>query len=100
MRKGAYERMAAYSLPNRDDVTLYRVRWPGKRLNRRGNSWVLENGSTTIELDPHQAEVAQWVLSRDLFCRQDVIEAFPAARPEGLSESLARLGRIDVIEEI
>jgi ribosomal protein L16 Arg81 hydroxylase len=93
-----------YDLPglieNADEA--YRVKGRGMRLVSQGGRYglVKEGSRQAIEVPAAvQAQVA-WVLERERFTRQGLLEAFPAEPPQALDKLLGDLGRMGLVEPV
>lgn len=100
MRQGAFERVADFNLPARDDAGRFRVRWRRKQLQPNGNGWQLTGDGATVELDEGENEIAEWALARDFFSTRAFRQAFESRDPQKLASLLEKMQRIGLVERI
>jgi hypothetical protein len=98
----AFERESTFRFPRRGRPAAFRVRWPGRRLERNAEGCRLSgaDGAGLLTLDSSEAEVAAWIYERDLFLLDELGNAFAAANPEALRELLARLQGVGLLERL
>lgn len=89
-----------YSLPNRDEANLYRVRWHAAGIVKRGADWQLMAAGGMHALTAEELEFANWVLDRDYFSADGFARSFPSHTPEDLETVTARLSEIGLIERL
>ncbi len=100
MGKAAFERVADFNLPARDDAGRFRVRWLRKRMQRDGEGWQLTGEGVTLALDDEEARTARWILERDFFSTRALRQAFDNLDPGRVANLLERMQRAGLVERI
>lgn len=98
--KSAFERVADFNLPARDDAGRFRVRWRRKELHRNGEGWQLIGDGAPLALKEDEGRAAAWVLERDFFSTRAFRQAFEDMESNQLGNLLEQLQRAGLIERI
>ena len=100
LAKTAYERVADFNLPARDDAGRFRVRWRRKRLENANGGWHLVGENAVLALDDQDVPIAQWALARDHFSTRAFRQAFEERDSNDLAALLEKMQRAGLIERI
>ena len=98
LRRSAFERLATYSLPDRQAPRRFRVLWQGRRLEPDGAEIRLIDGNEAHPLDAAAGVLAEWALAKDYFAETWLAEDFSHLQPAARSAALANLHRLGLIE--
>jgi ribosomal protein L16 Arg81 hydroxylase len=98
----AFERESAFQFPSRGRAPIYRVRWPGRRLEKEGRACRLTgpDGACLVALDGAKADAAAWIYERDLFQLGELIRACPDLAPDVLEQTIGELERAGLLEQL
>ncbi len=99
-RRVLRDSLTRFALPQRDPVSLYRVRWVGATLQPRGDGSLLTTASGEYALSGNETKIVEWILSRDFFDANTLGQAFDTARPADVSVLTDKLIAADLIEVI
>lgn len=102
-REKAFERHRTFTLPNRQPVQTFRVRWTGRKLQMGGAGLAVApvDGNGTGKPTPLPAEVTaqvQWMFKRDLFTWTEYRTAFPMEADAALKTKLQTLQKLRLVE--
>ncbi|MFQ5935216.1 MAG: cupin domain-containing protein [Acidiferrobacterales bacterium] len=89
-----------FTLPTRQPVALYRVRWRQAALEREANGALLRTTIGQQSLSTADATVVDWIMRRDYFDTRSLREACSADKPDDLSALLDRLTQVGLIERL
>ncbi len=84
-----------FALPAREPAPPYRVCWRGAAVEGAGMAARLVTRTGETELSAERAEVARWLMERDLCDREALAQAFPAADVAELLELFKGAGLIE-----
>jgi ribosomal protein L16 Arg81 hydroxylase len=99
----AFERESAFQFPDRGRAPTYRVRWPGRRLEQRGQEGcrlTASDGTCLATLDGIRGDVATWVYERDMFQLGEMLAAFSDQDPDGLQSVIGELEDAGLLERL
>jgi ribosomal protein L16 Arg81 hydroxylase len=99
-RRVLRDSLARFALPQRDPVSLYRVRWVGATLQPRGDGSLLTTASGEYALSGNETKIVEWILSRDFFDANTIGQAFDTTRPADVSVLTDKLIAADLIEVV
>lgn len=100
VRDKALSRVAHFELPDRQAGQQFRVRWLGRRLERRDHGWWLNGGSRGYDLEPTIGSIAEWAIERDYFSESLAFDAMKLNSRDALTGGLKRLQEVALIEPI
>ncbi|MCG8543759.1 MAG: cupin domain-containing protein [Alphaproteobacteria bacterium] len=89
-----------FTLPRRDGAELYRVRWRGAQLVRRGPDWRLQLPDGGSIVTAEEAPMVEWLLDRDAFTAERLRDAFASVPAEALDAALRKFGEMALIERL
>lgn len=98
LRQQAFQRVADFNLPDRQDGGRFRVLWRRAQLLRQNGAWRLAGAGGAATLEGREGEIAEWIMARDYFSAKSLSSAFGANTDGGLDGVLARLETIGLIE--
>ena len=100
LRRSAFERLANYSLPDRQAPRRFRVLWRGRRVEPSGAAVQLVAGNQAHQLDATAGALAEWAIAKDYFAESWLDEDFSHLQPAARTAALADLHRLGLIETL
>ena len=89
-----------FTLPQRSGSELYRVRWRGAQLVRRGPEWRLQTPAGANTVTAQEVPIVEWVLGRDGFTADRLRDAFTSVPAEDVDAALRRFGDMALVEQL
>ena len=102
LQSKAFERESAFQFPSRDPQPIYRVRWPGRRLEKEGRSCRLTGpkGDCLTVLEGAKADAVAWIYERDQFQLGELLRACPELASDALEHTIGELERAGLLEQL
>ncbi len=94
------ERYGRFSLPSRDQATLFRVRALGVRVDSSAGVPVIRTPGGELPLTPGEEKAVSWIIERDYVDVSDLEKRFAVLGPDGLQDLLGRLEAASVLDRI
>ncbi|MEQ8506400.1 MAG: cupin domain-containing protein [Rhodospirillales bacterium] len=96
-RRRLFDMIPGFDLPNPDFAGYYRVQGMGVKLARRGTDWQIKTPSTRDAVSAETAELANWVLSRDLTTQADMETALPDLSETDIRNGVSHLRTLGIL---
>jgi len=84
------QNIARFNFPNKMTEQNFRVRTMGTRIKRQGKNWQLHMGDKDMTISSDNAPLVKWMLTSELFSRNDLFAAF-SDLTENNADTLVRL---------
>tara|TARA_R110000868_G_scaffold38884_2_gene135744 strand:+ start:47 stop:1252 length:1206 start_codon:yes stop_codon:yes gene_type:complete len=96
-RRRLFDMIPGFDLPQPEFAGFFRVQSAGVKLARRRQDWQVKTPQTRDTLAPATAELAQWVLDRDVVTRADLEEGLPALSEPEIRNGLSHLRTLGIL---
>ena len=96
----AFDWLPVFQLPELKSTANYRVRFPEKRVVRRGPSWALQTNDATIPLEPEEGPFATWLLDREHVTSREIEAVLPNLSADARGGMTERMMAIGLLEKL
>ena len=96
-RRRLFDMIPGFDLPDPEFAGFFRVQATGVKLARRGQDWQVKTPKARDTLTPATAELAQWVLDRDVVTRAELETGLPDLSEPEIRNGVSHLRTLGIL---
>ncbi|UTW52355.1 hypothetical protein KFF05_02965 [bacterium SCSIO 12827] len=96
-RRRLFDMVPGFDLPDPEFAGFFRVQSAGVKLARRGQDWQVKTPKTRDTITPATAELAEWVLDRDVVTRAELETSLPNLSEPEIRNGVSHLRTLGIL---